>query len=105
MSIYRIDKFTVPAHAREEFLQRLLQTREILRSQDGFVRDYLLEQDATDGIGHMLTFVEWESAEVVPRVAATVAERHKALGFDRYEMYDRLGIIAEFGTYRPLEPQ
>lgn len=102
MSIYRIDKFAVPVHGREEFLQRVLQTREILRSQDGFVRDYLLEEDATDGIRHVLTFVEWESADVIPRVAAAVAEHHKELGFDRYEMYDRLGIVAEFGTYRPV---
>lgn len=41
--IFRVDKFVVPAHAREEFPMRVHATHEVLRTQAGFVRDAILE--------------------------------------------------------------
>src|SRR3546814_2574090 len=36
--LYRVDKFLVPDEAREEYLQNLRATHELLRKQPGFVR-------------------------------------------------------------------
>jgi hypothetical protein len=38
--LYRVDKFVVPEHGRDEFLGRVATTHALLRSQDGFVRDF-----------------------------------------------------------------
>jgi hypothetical protein len=35
--MFGVDKFVVPAHAREEFLMRVHATPEVLRTQSGFV--------------------------------------------------------------------
>jgi hypothetical protein len=42
--IYRVDKFVVPASARDEFLARANTIRDVLKRQEGFVRDSYLEQ-------------------------------------------------------------
>lgn len=35
--IYRMDKFAVPSHARDEFIRRVRGTHELLRSLPGFL--------------------------------------------------------------------
>jgi hypothetical protein len=42
--VYRVDKFSVPVHARKKFLERVHATHELLRAQVGFVQDSILEQ-------------------------------------------------------------
>ncbi|RVB44634.1 antibiotic biosynthesis monooxygenase, partial [Mesorhizobium sp. M7A.F.Ca.CA.001.06.1.1] len=41
-SVFRVDKFVVPAGAREEILAKVRTTHELLRLQHGFVQDFLL---------------------------------------------------------------
>jgi hypothetical protein len=41
--IFRVDKFVVPANAREEFLGKVRATHAVLKTQPGFVRDAILE--------------------------------------------------------------
>ncbi|TGV83754.1 antibiotic biosynthesis monooxygenase, partial [Mesorhizobium sp. M2D.F.Ca.ET.145.01.1.1] len=36
-SVFRVDKFVVPAAAREEILSKVRTTHELLRQQQGFV--------------------------------------------------------------------
>jgi hypothetical protein len=38
-SVFRVDKFVVPAAAREEILDKVKATHEVLRRQQGFVQD------------------------------------------------------------------
>ena len=45
--IYRVDKFSVPRQAREEFLEKVRATHGLLRSQAGFVEDAILEMTGT----------------------------------------------------------
>jgi heme-degrading monooxygenase HmoA len=42
--IYRIDKFKVPSSARKEFIDRVYNSHEFLRTLPGFIQDYVLEQ-------------------------------------------------------------
>jgi heme-degrading monooxygenase HmoA len=100
---YRIDRFVLPASARDEFLARVRQTRELLQAQPGFVRDYLLEQPAGADRVNIITFVEWDSVDRVEHVKAAVQAMHREAGFDPRDMFERLGVGAEMGMYRPVD--
>jgi len=100
--LYRVDKFVVPAHGREEFLARVRATHAVLREQKGFIRDAILEQASGPGEFNFVTIAEWESADVIDAAGKAVAALHAATGFDRREMLERLGIKADIANYRPL---
>jgi hypothetical protein len=97
--IYRVDKFVVPEPGREEFLDRVAATHALLRRQNGFVRDFILEQQSGPGEFNFVTFVEWSSQHVIDSASAAVAKLHADIGFDRQEMISRLGIKADIGNY------
>ncbi|MCC5779175.1 antibiotic biosynthesis monooxygenase [Nitratireductor sp. B36] len=101
-AIYRVDKFTVPVAAREEFLDRVSATHALLREQVGFAGDIILEQASGPGVFNFVTMVEWEGPEAIARAGEAVARMHSETGFDRLEMMDRLGIKADIANYRPL---
>lgn len=101
--LYRVDKFAVPEEGRDEFLERMAGTHALLRMQEGFVRDLIMELQSGPGVFNMVTLVEWTRPEAVQRAAAAVAELHNAIGFDRYELMSRLGIKADIGNYRRLD--
>jgi heme-degrading monooxygenase HmoA len=103
---FRIDRFTgIPAQGREEFLERVHSTQQMLRAQDGYVRGYVLEQPGDAQTSTILTFAEWENADVVPRVTQAVAEFHRAQGYNPNELLARLGITVERGAYRGIGAQ
>src|ERR1700751_1019336 len=97
---YRIDKFAVPPAGRNEFLGKVAVTHALLRWQEGFVRDLIMEQQSGRGIFNVVTLVEWTGPEAVARVSAAVAELHKKMGFDRHKMIARLGVRADIPNYR-----
>jgi heme-degrading monooxygenase HmoA len=101
--IYRLDRFVVPASAREEFLMRVGQTHSLLRVQKGFIQDFLIEKPAENGATVIVTMVEWDSRETVERVVPIVRAAQKEAGFDPKETIARLGIEAEIGLYGPVE--
>ncbi|BCP54669.1 hypothetical protein K32_32860 [Kaistia sp. 32K] len=96
---YRVDSFIVPAASRDEFLARVQDAHTILRQQDGFLQDMILEQQSGPGAYNIVTLVEWASAEVVDRVSEAVTRRYAEIGFDRNASLARLGITADIATY------
>lgn len=102
-AVYRVDRFSVPEAGRAEFLERVAGTHAVLRLQPGFVRDAVLEKTSTPGAVDIVTVAEWESAEAIERAGAAVRRMHAETGFDRAEMFARLGIEADIGVYRPVE--
>jgi heme-degrading monooxygenase HmoA len=100
---YRVDKFAVPEAGRDEFLARVAATHALLREQEGFVNDIILEQQSGPGEFNFVTMVEWETPDVIERVTAAVAKLHAGTGFDRHEMMSRLGIRADIANYKRLE--
>jgi len=102
--VYRVDKFLVPEPAREEFLARVRQTHEVLRTMPGFVRDLLLDQSSGPGELNIVTVVEWESAACVEEAKTAVAALRSKSDFDPQAMFARLGIRADLGEYRRLVP-
>lgn len=101
--VFRVDRFTVPSSARDEFLRRVADTHRILATQRGFVRDFVLEQSAGVDAFNLVTMAEWESQEAIERARDVVADMHRQLGFEPREMFTRLGIHAELGSYRALD--
>lgn len=52
-----MDKFKVPRAARNDFLERVLSIHELLRTQPGFVQDFVLEQVGGPGSFNIVTIV------------------------------------------------
>jgi hypothetical protein len=100
--VYRLDRFVVPAAARDEFLMRVGQTHKILRKQWGFIQDFLLERPGEDGATIIVTMVEWDSQETVDRVVPIVQAAHREIGFSPKETIARLGVTAEIGIYQTI---
>lgn len=100
--VYRLDTFVVPNEARQEFLARVKSTHELLRAQPGFIQDFLLEQPAAGGALNIVTLVEWRDAKSIDNARVAVMERHKAIGFNPQELFARLGIKADLGTYKGI---
>lgn len=101
--IFRVDRFHVPAAARDEFLRRVSDTHQLLANQRGFVRDYLLEQPAGQDGFTLVTMAEWESQDAVERAREAVGAMHRQTGFDPRELFGRLGIKAEMGSFRTVD--
>ena len=101
--IFRIDKFVVPAQAREEFLMRVHATHEVLRTQAGFVRDAILEQTSGPGEFNFLTIVEWENCDAIEGARRAVAALHQKMNFDAQAMINRLEIRADIANYKRVE--
>ena len=82
VSVYRVDKFVVPAAAREEFLRRVEETHQLLRRQPGFIRDAILEQVSGPGRFNIVTIAEWESQEAIEAARTVGSKAHVERGFD-----------------------
>ncbi|NIC04854.1 antibiotic biosynthesis monooxygenase family protein [Billgrantia bachuensis] len=104
LPIFRVDKFSVPEAAREEFLKRVHDTHQVLRRQPGFIRDSLLEQVAGSGRFNIVTIAEWENQEAIDAARLAVTKAHREKGFDPQESMARLGIEADIANYQPIEP-
>lgn len=101
-SVFRVDKFVVPAEARDEILGKVRMTHELLRQQDGFVQDFLLEQFSGPGEFNIVTMVEWESRAAVDKVVPIVRAAQERVAFNPQETIARLGVRADIANYQRL---
>ncbi|WP_217576869.1 antibiotic biosynthesis monooxygenase [Mesorhizobium sp. GbtcB19] len=99
-SVFRVDKFVVPAAARDEIMSKVFMTHELLRQQEGFVQDFLLEQFSGPGEFNLVTMVEWESQAAVDRVVPIVKAAHERMAFSAQETIARLGVKADIANYQ-----
>ena len=90
----------MPAEARDEILSRVIMTHELLRRQEGFVQDFLLEQFSGPGEFNIVTMVEWESQEAVDKVVPIVKAAHESITFSAQETIARLGVKADIANYQ-----
>ncbi|OWZ94773.1 hypothetical protein B9J07_03965 [Sinorhizobium sp. LM21] len=98
--LYRINKYTVPAEARPQFVELVDKTLAVIRNQDGYVKDLFLEQHAGPGQFDFITMIEFANADVAPKVAAALVEFDRQLGLDREALMKMLGIRTDFASYR-----
>jgi heme-degrading monooxygenase HmoA len=100
--VYRIDKFRVPAAAREEFLARVRTSNEILRAIPGFVEDFFFEQLGASGDTKIVSVAVWENEQAFLSAKSRVEEHYKKIGFNPAEIIKRLGIEADMDAYTKL---
>src|ERR1700737_2084108 len=98
--IYRVDKFVVPSHARQEFLDKARRTHSLLKAQPGFVQDFVLEQSSGPGEFNFVTIVEWASQETMESARVAVLALHREMSFNPQETFARLGIKADLANYK-----
>jgi heme-degrading monooxygenase HmoA len=98
--IYRVDKFVVPSQALNEFVTKVQETPQALRTVEGFVQDFILEQVDGSGEFNVVTIVIWESAKSLEKAKQAVKAKHEAMNLNPREMYVRLGIKADIATYQ-----
>ena len=101
-SIYRIDKFKVPAAAREEFLATLNQTKEFLARQAGCRQNLVLEVQSGSERFNVLTLVEWDSEAAFEAAGAAMVENRKSTGFNPQAFLGRLGVEADMANYTTI---
>ena len=99
-SIYRVDSFTVPVAARDEFLDRLVVIRDFLQSQPGCLFNRIAESAAENGVVRMMTIVEWHDQRAVQNARANAAAHYERTGFNPREFMEKLGITPDFGLFR-----
>jgi heme-degrading monooxygenase HmoA len=98
-SVYRVDKFVVPAAARDEFMVRISAIRQILDDMPGCRQNLVLEQTSSSSEFNVVTIVEWEDADVFEKAKDTVTARYKQMNFNPQELIARLGIKADMANY------
>lgn len=91
-SVYRINKFAVPAAGRDEFVGLLERTHAVMRAQRGFVRDVIVERESDGGESSFVALIELAGTDAFERITAAIAERDRAIGLDRKEFASRHGI-------------
>ncbi len=101
--VYRIDKFKVPKPARAEFIQKARIPHEFIKTQPGFIQDFIFEQTGGPGAFNFVTVVVWESADALDAARQAVTAKYREIGFKPNELFDRLGIEADLANYSPLE--
>jgi heme-degrading monooxygenase HmoA len=100
--VYRVDKFTVPPAARDEFLDRVRRIHRLLETLPGFQDGAVLEQIDSREHLKVVTLAIWENREAFDAARRLVQARYQEEGFDPRELIARLGIEADLGAYHPL---
>ena len=97
-----IDKITVPASAKEEFIARMNANRAIIKKLPGFIKDEVYEQQSDNGDTVFVTMATWENAASINKAKVTVQEEYKRIGFNLPEFCQKLNIKIERGIYQPF---
>ncbi len=101
-SIFRVDKFSVPAGSRDPFLAKIRETHALLDGAEGCLQNIVLEQKDGTSRYNVVTIVEWRDAEAYERAKQAAQVRHAAGGFDPKAMFATLDIEADLGNYQLL---
>jgi heme-degrading monooxygenase HmoA len=94
-----IDKLTVPAAAKQEFMERLTINRDILKGLHGFLKDAVYEWPDDKGDQVYITVAVWVNKDAVEKAKQAVQAEYQKEGFNLQEMLKRLHITMERGIY------
>lgn len=101
-SIFRVDKFIVPAAARDAFVERLKTIQALLDGLEGCLQNLVLEQVSGPGTFNFVTIVEWASQEAMENARRIAAAEYARTNFDPQAFMQQLGIAADMGNYSSL---
>lgn len=97
-----IDKFFVPANAKEEFIQRMNYNSEFIKKLPGFIKGEAFERTDEDGNFMCVTVNVWEKETFFNKAKEAVQAEFKRIGFTPNEFYHRLNIKLDRSTYHPI---
>jgi steroid delta-isomerase-like uncharacterized protein len=101
--VFFIDKFIVPAKAKEEFINRANYNRAFIKNLPGFVGDNAYESLDANGNVLITTIAVWEDEAALSKAKEAVQAEYKHIGFDPVEMTKRLGITLDRAIYKALD--
>lgn len=99
-SLFRVDKFAVPAASLGAFLERVHNVDRLLASQPGCKQNMVLTQTEGPGEFNVVTIVEWASAEAMAAARATMQAHYATEGFDPPVFMRSLGVRGDLSVYR-----
>lgn len=102
-SVFKVDKFVVPAASINTFVEKLAETHSFLDDMEGCLQNLILTRENGLPSYSVVTIVEWRDQACFDHAKSLAAERHRANGFDPATMIDALGIHADLGNYRVVE--
>ena len=97
-----IDKFIVPEQAKQEFTQRVNINRNLFKYLPGFIKDAAYERTDEQGSLIYITIAVWENENALQKAKEAVQEENKKQAFNPAEMFERLNITMERGTYKEV---
>ena len=98
-SVFRVDKFVVPAGALPTFIEQLHRIQRMLNSVPGCRQNLVLTQTGGAGEFNVVTVVEWASVQAMVAAKADVQKKYAEEGFDPPSFMRRLGVRADMGDY------
>lgn len=98
-----IDKFFVPAEAKQEFYERVKINRGFIKQLPGFVEDNAYEYTDENGALVFVTVAQWESREAFNKAREAVQAEYAKQGFDIGAMLKRLKITLDRGVYMEVK--
>lgn len=100
--VVRVNSFSVPNDARDEFMRLVERTHEVIRKQPGYIDDLILERNSGPGPFNLITILQFENENVLQPVIAAVARSDAEAGIDRQALSRRLGVESTIGFYTPV---
>jgi hypothetical protein len=92
-----IDKITVPALHRTDFVTRMKATQQFLHALPGFITQATYERTDADGNCVFLTATTWKDKAAIDNAQEALAAEYKRTGFDRAAYNKQMNIKREGG--------
>lgn len=99
-SVFRVDRFVVPAEALPAFLDKVRGTQRTLDTLAGCRQNLVLSRTGGGGEFNVVTVVEWASAEAMAAAQVVMQRKYAEEGFEPGAFMHSLGVRADMGVYR-----
>ncbi len=96
---FRIDNFSVPDAAREEFEAAMRRNLTFIRTLPGFLGHVVFEKRGGPTAFNIATIAVWENKEALDKASVQVGAYYQKIGFDTSSALARWGVKAEVGTF------
>ncbi len=101
-AVYRINRFSVPASARSDFIDLLAHTHDVLRAQPGFIDETILELRSGSDEFNLVTIVKFEGEDALQPAISAIAAADAEAGIDRRALSREWGVEAQIAFYHPF---
>jgi hypothetical protein len=96
---FRIDNFSVPDAAREEFEAAMRRNMTFIKTLPGFLGHVAFERRGGPTAFNIATIAVWENKEALESASVQVRAYYQKIGFDTASALARWGVKAEIGTF------